>query len=406
LITSFRALKNRNYRRYFIGQFVSMSGNWMQLMVQSWLVYRLTGSAAWLGAITFASQFSSFLTAPWAGILADQFDRRRILLATECMGLLQSLALAALIFSGSVEAWQIAALSMLLGAVNAFEINTRHAFAMDVVGKENLSSAIALNAAVINSSRVVGPAIGGILIPWIGEGGCFLLNSASYLGVIAGLLAMKLPRKPRPTDFQFEIFRRISATGRYIWRNREIRNLMTIVTFVSFVVLPYSVVLPVFARDILRGDAKVLAWLTGMAGAGAVTGAVLLGGAAVEPRKVRKRVVIYTVFSGLCLIALALSTHPWISYLATFGIGLFTMSVFPQINSAIQIVVEDSIRAQVLSLYSMTFFGAMPVGSLLVGGLADRLGVSAVTSGCGALSVVFAATVYCFSRNESVGSRA
>ena len=225
-----QALKNRNYRLYFSGQLVSVVGNGMQLMVQSWLVYRLTHSAYWLGVISFCSQVPAFLASPFAGVVADHVDRKRILFWVQIVGMLQSFALAALVFTHTVQVWQVAFLSAVLGVLNAFEITTRHAFSVDLVGKKDLNSAISLNSATTNSSRILGPAIGGLLLVPLGEGWCFLLNGLSYLAVVCGLVMMDLQSSKKKIKLS-QSWTHLGDAIRYLKVSPLILRFMVLATF-------------------------------------------------------------------------------------------------------------------------------------------------------------------------------
>ncbi len=397
-----------------------MSGNWMQLMAQAWLVYRLSGSAAWLGGITFASQATAFLVSPWAGWAADQFDRRRVLIIVQCAGMAQAILLAVLAGTGNIEPWQVAALSTLQGAFNAFEITTRHAIAQDIVGRELVGSAIALNAVVINGSRVIGPAFGGALIPLIGEVGCFQLNAVSYLAVLVSLAMMRLPKRVTQArgsgagsnTLALGMLGKMSETLSYVRSRPEIWRLMALTLFISFVALPYTTLLPVIAKDVLGGDEKLLGWLSAMAGLGAVVGSLLFGvgriGDSDRPlaQTIQRRLLLLVFVNGCCFALLAASRLPWLSCVATFLIGCFLMSMFPQINVSIQTSVDDRLRGRVLSLYNMTFFGAMPVGSLISGASSDWIGVPAVLGVSSALLIGFAWAARCISSSRKVASTA
>mgnify|MGYP001587272187 CR=1 FL=1 len=389
---------------------VSMAGTWMQSTVQAWLVYRLSHSTGWLGIITFCTQFPAFIISPVAGIIADHKDRKKILMWTGIVGLLQALALSALVFTGQVNLWHITFLSVVLGLVNGFELTTRHAFAMDLVGKSDLNSAIALNSTTINSSRILGPALAGICINWIGEAWCFIINSMSYLAIIASLLMIKMePRTAAITD-SIRIYPALSelrAAITYIRGVKRIRRLMLIAAAVSFVAFPYTVLLPAFAKTILHGDAVTLSSLMAMTGFGAIMGA-LASVTVLNDRYIERKLTMSMVKTGGCLCVLGLSNTLWLSLLCTFGLGFFLMGMFPIINTAIQQTIEDSLRGRVLSLYTMTFLGAMPLGGLMAGWLADHLGVQTVTIStgiiCAGLGLIFNSS-FQLEPNSSFGAR-
>jgi MFS family permease len=383
---AFRALENRNYRLYFSGQLISVVGNGMQLMVQSWLVYQLTHSAYWLGFVSVCSQLPAFFSSPFAGVIADHKNRRSILLWVQIIGMFQAFTLAFLVFTGKVHFWEIAVLSVVLGILNAFEITTRHAFSVDLVGKKDLGSAIALNSATINISRVLGPAIGGLLLVPLGEAGCFVVNGLSYLAVICGLSMMTLDPQGKKIRLG-DSWEHLGDAVRYVRNTPAILKFMGLATFISFVGFSYSVLLPVVAKEVLHGDSGTLAILSASAGIGAITGAVVLGSA--ELNGIYKKIFTYVWLMGCGFVILGLSHYVWLSAIAMFFVGCFMMGAFPIINSSIQNLVEDSMRARVMSLYSMTFFGATPLGSLIVGMLADRAGTQKVAIGSGVICMSF-----------------
>lgn len=379
---SLRALSNPEYRLYFISQLLSMIGSWMQSTALSWMIYRLSHSAAWLGAVAFCSQLPAFLLAPVAGVLADRYDRKRILIWVQIAEMIQALLLAVLTFTNRIQIWQIAVLAVAMGLVTAFDLTVRHAFAVDVVGKKDLDSAIALNSVIVNLSRLLGPALGGIILGYWGEGWCFLINALSFGFVIWGLLRMKLvklSRVPTSEGKLFELPTHYREVFSYLNGQPGIGLILAVATFISLVGFPYSVLLPVFAKDVLHGNERTLAWLTGMVGLGALTAVVRITG------PLRKQMQSGLIFMGAGLAILGLSHLELLSYAAVFMIGYFMMGIFPVMNNTIQQAVNDQMRGRVMSLYTMTYLGAMPVGSLVVGQLAHTLGAPAVAVGCGAL---------------------
>ena len=384
---NFRALDNRNYRLYFGGQLISVVGNGMQLMVQAWLVYRLTHSAYWLGVITFCSQVPAFFASPFAGVIADHLDRKRILMWVQIIGMLQSFALAGLVFANAVQVWQIAVLSAMLGVLNAFEITTRHAFSVDLVGKKDLNSAISLNAATTNSSRILGPALGGILLVPLGEGWCFVLNGLSYLAVVYCLYKMDLQVTKKKIQLM-QSWNHLGDAIEYLKKSPLILRFMVLATFIAFVGFSYSVLLPVVAKETLHGDSGTFAWLSGAAGLGAIMGAIILGNAG-PAEDIYRKIFTYIWLMGGAFVLLGFSTVTWLSILAMYLIGFFMMGTFPILNSVIQSIVTDPMRGRVMSIYTMTFFGATPIGSLLVGYLADRIGTQTVAVASGAICITF-----------------
>jgi MFS family permease len=380
-----RSLRHRNFRLFFLGQFVSLIGTWMQAVAQSWLVYRMTGSAVLLGWVGFAGQIPVFLIAPFGGTLADRYDRRRIILATQTASMLLALVLAGLTLTARVRVWHVVVLAALLGIVNAFDIPTRQTFVADIVEREDLGNAIALNSSLVNGARIVGPAIAGILVGALGEGWCFLLNGLSYIAVIAGLLRIKVPPRntARPTTSPLAD---IAEGFRFIARTAPIRALLILLGIVSLIAMPYSVLMPIFADQILHGGASTLGILMGCSGAGALTGALLLA-ARSGVIGLGRWVAFSTAAFSLSLILFSQSRVPWLSMLLMFPIGFFMMVQMAASNTLIQAMVPDELRGRVMAVYSMMFMGMAPFGALLAGSLAHRLGAPTVVAlgGCGGL---------------------
>lgn len=387
MASTFSAFRNPNYRTYFAGQMLSMSGTWMQQVVQSWLVYRLTQSGLWLGLITFATQAPAFLVAPFAGVAVDSFNRRRMLIIIEVLAMLQAFALTALVLTNQIELWHIALLGTVLGLINAFEMTTRHTFAVDMVGKEDLASAISLNSVIINTSRIIGPALAGALIFRIGEGWCFFINGLSYLAVILGLLKIVV-RVPELRNHTGEsTFHQIHEAWKYARGKPFILKSFALATFLSIVGFSYMVLLPVFAQKVLHGDARVLAWLTCFNGIGAMVGS-LTSGSFANRWRIKTRVTLNVLVLGLALVSFGLSHQPWLSYLSIFFVGSSLMRVFPALNTTIQLLVSDHIRGRIMSFYMMTFLGATPIGHFAAGWLSDHIGASMVTVGSGIICFI------------------
>lgn len=378
-----RALRHRNYRLFFSGQLISLTGTWMQSVAQSWLAYRLTGSAALLGIVGFASQIPTLLFSPAGGVLADRFARRRVLIATQATSMLLALLLAGLTLTGRVSIVWILALAALSGVVNAFDIPARQAFAVDLVGRSDLVNAIALNSSIFNGARVVGPAVAGLLVARIGEGWCFLANGVSYLAVLAGLGAMRLPDLVRPAHLATP-FASLREGFRYVGRNRPVRSLLLLLGLVSLTGMPYAVLMPVFAREILGGGARELGLLMGASGVGA-----LLGAAALAMRKSLRGLGSFVTIAagglGISLVAFAFSRSLWLSALLLMPVGFCMMSEMASSNTLIQALIPDAMRGRVMSVYAMMFMGMAPVGALLAGTLAARLGAPATVAGGGLL---------------------
>jgi MFS family permease len=372
LPSALRALRHRNYQLFFGGQFISLSGSWMQTVAQSWLMYRLTGSAVMLGSVNFASQIPVFLLAPLGGAAADRYPRRRILLCTQAASMLLAGALAALTLSGAVREWHIFTLASLLGLVNAFDIPARQAFVVDMVGKEDLINAIALNSSMFNGARIVGPAIAGLLVAAVGEGWCFFANSVSYVAVLGGLLLMRVERARRP-PLPGTAFERVRAGFSFVVRTGPVRALMLLLGLVSLAGMPYAVLMPIFADQILGGGPDSLGVLMGASGLGALTGAVALA-VRKSLRGLGRWVALGSASFGASIILFSLSRTFWLSALLLVPVGCSMMLQMASSNTLVQSMVPDELRGRVMSVYSMMFMGMAPVGALLAGTLAGRLG--------------------------------
>jgi MFS family permease len=367
-----RALRHRNYRLFFCGQLISLIGTWMQMVAQSWLVYRLTGSAVLLGFVGFASQIPVFLLAPLGGSVADHHNRHRIVIATQTSAMLLAFVLAAVTLTRYVHVWHIFVLASLLGVVNAFDIPARQAFVVDMVGREDLINAIALNSSMINGARIVGPAVAGVLVAAVGEGWCFLVNAISYLAVIAGLLMMRLAAQLR-TQRNGSAISSIIEGFRYVKHTRPIRALLLLLGLVSLMGMPYAVLMPIFADRILHGGPSGLGLLMGAAGFGALVGGVVLA-AKKGIRGLGRWVALAAAGFGASLILFSFSRSFWLSVGLLMPAGFCMMVALASSNTLIQSLVLDELRGRVMAVYSMMFMGMAPFGSLMAGGLAHHLG--------------------------------
>ena len=343
----------------------------MQSVAQSWLVYRLTGSSLLLGSVGFASQIPVFLVAPLGGIVADRQNRQRVVICTQAASMLLACVLAALTLTGMVQVWHIFVLASLLGVVNAFDIPGRQSFLVDMVGKEDLMNAIALNSSLFNGARIIGPAIAGILVARIGEGWCFFANAISYIAVITGLLMMRVQspsHRPSgsPLAHIIEGFRFVRQTG-------PIRAILLLLGLVSLVAMPYTVLMPVFADKILHGGARGLGILMGATGVGALLGALTLA-TRTDVRGLGRWVALSCGGFGLSLLLFSLSRHFWLSVALLLPVGFSMMLQMSSSNTLIQAMVPDHLRGRVMAVYSMMFMGMAPFGALMGGALADRLG--------------------------------
>lgn len=369
---AFRALKHRNFQLFFSGQIISLVGTWMQTVAQAWLIYRMTGSGELLGLLGFVGQFPIFLLSPPAGLAADRWPRHRVVIATQSASMLLAFILAALTMTNRITVREIIVLATLLGIVNAFDVPARQAFLIEMVGREDLLNAIALNSSMFNGARVAGPAIAGVLVAVVGEGWCFLLNGISYLAVIAGLFLMRI-EKLKPVHDGAAPLEKLREGLRFARHTKPIRALLVLVAIVSFMALPYTVLMPIFAVKILHGGASAYGTLMGAVGVGAMFGALAL--AMREELRGLGKVVAYSATGlGASLVLFSGSHWYWISFTILVLSGFAMMMQFTATNTLIQAMVPDQLRGRVMSLYSMMFLGMSPLGSLLAGAVADRIG--------------------------------
>jgi MFS family permease len=368
-----RALRHRNYRLFFAGQTVSLVGTWITRIATGWLVYRLTGSALLLGVVGFCGQIPTLFLAPIAGVYVDRWDRHRVLVVTQALSLLQSLALALLTFAGIITVAEILALQVLQGVINAFDTPARQAFVVTMIeDRADLPNAIALNSSMVNASRVAGPAIGGVLIASMGEAWCFLVDAISYVAVIGSLLAMRLARESRaPTEGR--VMEELATGFRYVRDFEPIRTVLILLALVSTMGMPYAVLMPAFASKILHGGPNTLGILMGMSGVGALMGAIYL---ASRQSVIGLGSVIATSVSlfGVALVIFAMSRALWLSIAVLPLVGAGFMVALASSNTVLQTIVEEHLRGRVMAFYAMAFLGTAPIGSLFSGALAERLG--------------------------------
>jgi MFS family permease len=377
-----RALRHRNYRLFFSGQLVSLVGTWMQQVAEAWLVYRLTGSAALLGVAGFASQIPVFLLATIGGTVADRSNRHRILVITQATSMVLPLILAALVFTGHVRVWHVFALAATLGVVNAFDVPARQSFVVEMVGKDDLVNAIALNSSIVNGARTVGPAVAGVLLAAVGEGWCFLLNGLSYIAVITGLLLMKLPARDTPAHRPASLADTVEGF-RFIRRSTPIRDLLLLVGLVSFAGMSYSVLMPIFADSILRGGPRGLGLLMASAGLGSLAGALTIASRS-SIRGLGRVVAVSALAFGVSLTLFAMSRTFWLSAALLLVVGMSMITQAASTNTLIQSMVPDALRGRVMAVYAMMFMGMSPIGALVGGALAERIGAphTLVIGGC------------------------
>ena len=369
----FRSLRYRNYRLFFGGQSLSLIGTWIQRIALPWLVYRLTGSAFLLGIVGFAGQIPTFLLAPFAGVLTDKWNRYHILIVTQILAMIQAIVLTLLFFIKAIEVWHIILLSIFMGFINAFDMPARQSFLVEMVeDRKDLGNAIALNSSMVNSARLLGPTVAGILIAATNEGICFLLNGLSYLFVIVSLLMMKVTsRKTKIQEKQ--VFQGLKEGFSYAFGSVPIRAIIFLLGLVSLMGMPYMMLMPVFAKEILHGGSHTFGFLMGASGLGALSGALYLAS-----RKsvlgLGKIIPLSAAIFGFGLIAFSLSRFFLLSLVLMFVTGLGMIMQMASSNTLIQTIVDDDKRGRVMSFYMMAFVGAAPFGSLLAGGLASSIG--------------------------------
>ncbi len=371
----FSSLESRNYRLYFTGQSISLIGSWMQTIAMSWLVYRLTGSVFLLGVVGFTSQIPSFILSPFAGVFTDRFNRHRIMVLTQVLFMIQALLLSILVLTNVIAVWHIIALSLFFGFITAFDAPARQSLVIDLIDKpENLSNAIALNSAMFNGARLIGPAIAGLLIAAVGEGVCFLINAVSYIAVITSLLRIKIKLTVKKQTLE-NIGKELKDGLKYTFGFYPIRTLLIILGIISLVGMPFAALMPAYVDKMLKGDSHTLGFLMSAAGAGALTAALYLAS-----RKtvigLGKIIAINTLVFGIGLIGISLSTTLWVSLITMSLIGFSMIASVASINTLIQTLTDEDKRGRVMSFYAMTLMGMSPIGNLCTGSVASVIGLS------------------------------
>ena len=378
---TFRALRYRNYRLIWIGFFLSNIGTWMQTVAQGWLVRELTASTALIGFVSFASSFPQIAFSLFGGVYADSFNRRKILIGTQMVHLACAASLGALVLLRDLNLWaglsirSLIAITFVGGLSSTLATPTFQALMLDLVGREDLPSAVALNSAQFNLSRIIGPTVGGLLFGVIGIAGCYFLNSASFLAVIVALCLLRMPPWRAPEDLDARgMWRQLSAGISYVRRRPRVQSLLGIATVISLFGLPYLIFLPVFARDVLNQDAQGLARLWAAMGVGALVSALLMAYNLSNSRHRGRLLLAGNVFFGVALIAFALSRNFALSCFSLALVGAGMVSVTTTVNTLLQTLVQDEMRGRVMSMYALAFIGLPPVGGLLIGALADLIG--------------------------------
>jgi len=385
--STFSSLRSRNYRLYFIGQGFSLVGTWMGNIALSWLVYRITGSVFLLGLVGFTNQIPMLILSPISGVLTDRYDRRKMMLLAQVCFLVQSLIMALLVLFDLVEVWHIITLSVIFGIISAFDAPARHSMVIDLIAKpEDLGNAIALNSAIFNAARLVGPAIAGITIALVGEGICFLLNAASFIAIIFALLKIRIPSRP-PAAQSANLKKSFAEGFQYTFQSVPIRTLLLLLAVMSLVGFPFLVLMPAYAKEILHGGADTLGFLMSGLGAGALLGALYMAG--------RKSVLglgriisIFAATMGLALVVVSFSRDMYLSLPIFFVGGLSMILSIAAINTMIQTIADEDKRGRVMSFYSVALMGTYPIGNLLAGSVASGIGIPNTLLIGGAITIV------------------
>ena len=388
----FRSLRYRNYRLFFSGQSLSLIGTWVQRIAIPWLVYRLTGSAFLLGFVGFAGQIPTFILAPFAGVLTDRLNRYHIMIVSQILSMIQALALALLFFTNTIEVWNVLLLSVIQGCINAFDTPARQSFVIEMVeDKNDIGNAVALNSSMFNGARLVGPSIAGVLIASLGEGACFLINGISYIFVVISLLLMKVkPQEKKRKDTN--IIKEFKEGFTYTFGFPPIRSIIILLTLISLMGMPFSVLMPIFAKDIFHGGSHIFGFLMGASGVGALIGAAYLAS-----RKsvvgLEKLIPLAAVVFGLGLVSFSLSSSFPLSIILMIITGVGMMMQTACSNTILQTISDNDKRGRVMSFYTMAFMGTAPIGSFLAGSMASMIGAPA-TLLIGGIACVIGALVF------------
>jgi MFS family permease len=371
---TFAALRHRNFQLYFGGQLISNAGTWMQVIAQGWLVYQLSHSDLALGIVGFAAAVPALIVSPWGGVVVDRVPKRALLIITQSSAMLLAFILAALAFTGVVQEWHIILLAGGLGLVNAFDGPGRQAFVVEMVGREDLPNAIALNSLMFNSARVIGPALGGILLAVVGAAWCFTINGISFLAVIIGLWAMQI--KPHPSLRLMESpWRQLTSGIQYVSKQIDLGGLLLLSLVFSIFGISYATILPAFVEQVLHQGAASYGWVNAAIGVGAVTGAIMIANQ--HGRSWRGSwLVAAGIGFPIVLSVFAFTSFFPASLILAFGLGVGFMVQFTMINTLLQTRVEDQLRGRVMALYTLTFFGFTPFGNLAIGVLSQQIGLS------------------------------
>jgi MFS family permease len=384
--TTFRALRHRNYRLFFAGQTISLIGTWMQTLALSWLIYRLTNSPFLLGLISFSNQIPSLALSPFSGVISDRLPRQKLLFLSQTLAMFQAVAVFVLFQTELLRIDSIIILSIAMGLINGLDMPVRQSFVAELVDDpKDLSNAIALNSSMINGTRLIGPSLAGILIAWVGEGPCFLLNALSFVPVLWCISRMRVVEKNKRSTKRFS--EDFMEGLRYAGRFMPIASILLLLAALCLFGQPYMIFMPVFARDILHGGPQTQGLLVGAAGFGAFIAALYLAS-----RKsvlgLGRIIAVAAVLFGCGLIAYAHSSLQWLSMLILFFVGCGMILCLASSNTLLQTIAEQSMRGRVMSLYTMAFLGVTPIGSLLAGLASRHIGVQATVTIGGTVCIV------------------
>ena len=386
-ISTFNAFKSRNYRLYFIGQSTSLIGTWMQKTAVSWVVYALTHSKFMLGLSLFASMFPSFIFSFVGGVVSDRYNRYRVLLITQVASMLQSILLTLFILSNHYTVWGILSLSFVLGIINAFDVPARQSLVSELVDISHLGNALALNSSMANLSRLIGPAIAGLILEKLGNVFCFGLNAVSFIAVIACLLMMRLP-KMQPKRNEKNILQDMKDGWKYLKETPSIKFVITMLGLISLLVLPFTTLMAVYAKDIFKGTASTFGIIDSMIGLGAFGGAIFL--ASLKPGKnLRKILATNTLFFGAGLALFSYMHFYPVALVFAMVAGFGMMSQITISNTLIQTTVQPNMRGRMISFFAMAFFGMQPLGGLIIGSVSQWIGVpgTVLAEGCIAILI-------------------
>jgi MFS family permease len=391
---TFGTFRYRNYRLFFTGQSISLIGTWIQIIALNWLVYSITNSPFMLGLVGFLSRIPTLILAPFMGVIADRFNRYKLLMITQILAMVQAGILAALVLSGTIQVWQIIILGLIGGIINSLDIPVRQAFIVEMVeDKKDLSNAIVLNSFLINIARFFGPTIAGIMVATVGEGWCFTINAISFVAIIWSLLAMKL-NKIEVTENKKADSKNLKEGFLYAWKYMPIRTVLLLLSLVSLMGMPFQVLMPVFAKDILHGGPHTLGYLMAGISVGALAGGMFLSSKKKSALLISKYIAAAAIVFGSGLVLFSLSGNFYLSFFMLAVTGLGMMIQITSSNTFIQTVVDDDKRGRVMGFYTMAFMGTVPLGNLLSGFLASAFGVVYTVMIGGAASILGALIFY------------